>query len=435
MIHTRAPRTESTSLLGSVRIYPAWFRPKGFIYIFSGDNGWGAAEEESARDFARASNRVVGIDTTKFLEWSEQAAKGCVYLPGQLEDYSRAQQRAGNTSQYLAPALLGHQLGATLVYVAQLQSPPLAFSAAVAIDPEPRIGVQRPFCEHAPAAHDAAGQDLAVEAPGRNVPLRLLLDALASKAQQSFVASIRAAGAGADTSPSAAADAATLHAQYVAALASIDAENRGNGIGDLPVVALPAPMARASAFAIIYSGDGGWRDLDRSLADLLTQRGMSVVGMDVLRYYWKEKSPAVAARDLARLIRYYQGRFGQSKVVLIGFSFGADVMPFLVSRLPAGLRGDVSLISLLSPERRTAFEVEPTGWFGKPSTDGAEIAPELRKLTGVKVQCIYGTDEAKDSLCTTAAAAQMAVIAKPGGHHFDQDYAALADQILAAVQP
>jgi type IV secretory pathway VirJ component len=131
-----------------------------------------------------------------------------------------------------------------------------------------------------------------------------------------------------------------------------------NGVGDLPLAqssSQPQTQRKAfparDAFAIIYSGDGGWRDLDRSLAGVLASKGMNVVGVDVLRYYWKQKSPVVAASDLARIMRYYQQRWHQQKVVLIGFSFGADVLPFLVSRLPAELAADVSLLSLLSPER------------------------------------------------------------------------------------
>jgi type IV secretory pathway VirJ component len=162
---------------------------------------------------------------------------------------------------------------------------------------------------------------------------------------------------------------------------------------------------------------------------------MNVVGVDVLRYYWKQKSPTLAASDLARIMRYYQQRWHQQKVVLIGFSFGADVLPFLVSRLPADLAADVSLVSLLSPERSTAFEVETTGWLGVHNSSGMPIAPELQKLSKFHLQCIYGTDEGANSLCTTptAAAVGASVLAKSGGHHFDQDYGTLADQILAAV--
>jgi type IV secretory pathway VirJ component len=121
--------------------------------------------------------------------------------------------------------------------------------------------------------------------------------------------------------------------------------------------------------------------------------------------------------------------------VLIGFSLGANVLPFLVSRLPPDLKDTVSLVSLLSPERTTAFEVQTTGWLGVHNNAGMPIGPELNKLSGLHVQCIYGTDEAANSLCTTPAATapDVAVIAKSGGHHFDHNYDQLADQILAAV--
>jgi type IV secretory pathway VirJ component len=61
------------------------------------------------------------------------------------------------------------------------------------------------------------------------------------------------------------------------------------------------------------------------------------------------------------------------------------------------------------------------------------IAPELRKLPAIHLQCIYGTEEGADSLCTTSAAAGATVLAKSGGHHFDHNYDELADEILAAV--
>ncbi|MFI4867858.1 MAG: virulence factor family protein [Steroidobacterales bacterium] len=432
LVHTRAPRSEDTMQFGRVRIYPAWLRTRGFIYLFSDARGWSAAEEEAARDFAREGNLVVGIDSRQFLNWAgSKPPTDCLYMPGLLEDYSRAQQRAADNAQYLPPLLLGRELGATFVYMAQLQSPPTAFDAAVAIDPQSQIELQRPFCDH-PAAAAAAigsGQTIRTEHLGANVPARVLLDHAATPGEREFVMSIPG------NAPGAVVEGATLHDTYRAALAGIAAERARTGVGDLPLAEVPAPAPQRDAFAILYSGDGGWRDLDRTLAGVLATKGMSVVGVDALRYYWTQKAPELAASDLARIMRYYQKRWQRQKVVLIGFSFGADVLPFLVSRLPPELRSDISLVSLLSPERRTAFEVEATGWLGVHNNAGMPIAPELQKLAGVHLQCIYGRDEATDSLCTTPAAAAVgaAVLAKSGSHHFDQNYSQLADDILAAV--
>ena len=261
------------------------------------------------------------------------------------------------------------------------------------------------------------------------MPLRVLLDAHATSAEREFAVEIPGNAAASVVAGNA------LYASYRAALASIDAQRGASGVGDLPLAVVPAREPKGDAFAIIYSGDGGWRDLDKSLADVLASKGMSVVGVDVLRYYWIQKAPGVAASDLARIIHYYQQRWQVSHVVLVGYSLGANVLPFLVSRLPPDLKEEVSLVSLLSPERTTAFEVQTTGWLGVHNNAGMPIGPELKKLSGLHVQCIYGTDEAAASLCTTPAATApgVAVVAKSGGHHFDHNYDQLADQILAAV--
>ncbi|HEY3729936.1 MAG TPA: AcvB/VirJ family lysyl-phosphatidylglycerol hydrolase [Steroidobacteraceae bacterium] len=431
LVHTRAPRFQDTSQFGRVRIYPAWLRSRGFMYLFSGARGWSRDEEGAAREFAREDYLVVGIDSRQFLDWAGKSPDTCLYLPGLLEDFSRSRQRSIDNSQYLAPVLLGHDLGGTLVYMAQLQSPPTAFNAAVVIDPQDQIALQRAFCDHPAAAATAigSGQRIRPERLGSNVPTRVLLDAMASADEREFVMAIPGAAPAAVTAGSA------LHTSYQRSLASIAEERSRSGVGDLPLAEVPATQSPRDAFAVLYSGDGGWRDLDRSLADILAAKGLSVAGVDVLRYFWARKSPAKAAADLARIIRYYQQRWQRRKVVLIGFSFGADVLPLMVNDLPGDLRSDISLITLLAPERRTAFEVVASGWFGVHNGAGMAIAPELLKLSGIHIQCFYGSDEGADSLCTTAEAAKMGVevVVKPGGHHFDRNYQELADQILAGV--
>jgi type IV secretory pathway VirJ component len=427
LVHTRRPSVVASDAFGHLRTYPAWWRAKGFVYLFSGARGWSAAEEETARDLARSNHLVLGIDTPEFLR-VQNRLDGCIYLPGVLEDYSRPWQRSADIPQYLAPAILGSDIGATLAYEAQVQSPPTAFSAVVAVDPAASISMRRPFCEHPAALTGADGQTVRSEPPGRNVPLQIVLDSAASSAERQFASSI------AGQTPTAVNGVTALYRTYRRSLGQIEAQSRSSGIADLPLAPVPgAQSGCARGFAVLYSGDGGWRDLDRSLADVLASKGMSVVGVDVLRYYWSEKSPEVGARDLARIIRHYGEQWHCDKVALIGFSFGADVLPFLASRLPAQIRSQVALMTLLSPERTTAFEIQMNGWLGGKPAAGVAIGPEVRKLRGMTVQCVYGQDEAGESLCTDSSAGPLTVLAKSGGHHFDQDYGELADDILAAL--
>ena len=86
------------------------------------------------------------------------------------------------------------------------------------------------------------------------------------------------------------------------------------------------------------SGDGGWAGLDQDVAAALSAKGIPVVGLDSLRYYWTARTPDGLAADTDRIVRYYLAHFGKRRVLLIGYSQGADVLPFAVNRLPAATR-------------------------------------------------------------------------------------------------
>ena len=79
--------------------------------------------------------------------------------------------------------------------------------------------------------------------------------------------------------------------------------------------------------AIILTGDGGWAGLDKSLAAGFAARGIPSIGWNSLRYYWTPRTPDGAAADLARIIRHYMPEWMAKRVILVGYWFGADVLP------------------------------------------------------------------------------------------------------------
>ncbi len=200
-------------------------------------------------------------------------------------------------------------------------------------------------------------------------------------------------------------------------------------LAELPLVELPAtgPDRR---MAIVWSGDGGWRDLDKVIGEKLAKDGIAVVGVDVLHYFWSRKSPEQVAADLGAVIGHYSEAWDRPEVLLVGYSFGADILPFAYNRLPEAARARVSQISLLALSTFADFEVHVAGWITDGRyPDSVDTAPELAKLSGVKVQCFYGMDD-KGSGCTLPELKGAEIVATTGGHHFDGDYAALARRIL-----
>lgn len=199
---------------------------------------------------------------------------------------------------------------------------------------------------------------------------------------------------------------------------------------DMPVIEVPARQP-ADTVTLFYSGDGGWRDLDRAVADEMARQGQPVVGIDALRYFWQHKSPEQCAADLSRLMQTYRTRWGAKRFVLAGYSFGADILPATYNRLPAADREAVDALLLIALARSGSFEIEVRGWLGKAGQEQA-TGPELAKVAAAKVLCVYGRDEAAESGCTQPEAAGEH-LELPGGHHFDQDYPALARRLVEAI--
>jgi type IV secretory pathway VirJ component len=202
-------------------------------------------------------------------------------------------------------------------------------------------------------------------------------------------------------------------------------------LDDLPIVEVPPGReAAGTRFAVMLSGDGGWAGIDKGIAAALVKQDVPVVGFDSLRYFWTVRTPQGLALDLDRLIRYYAAHWRRSEVILIGYSQGADVLPFALNRLPAKTRASVRLAALLGPGQKASFEFHVTNWIG--ASGERPIAPEAQRLSSSTTLCIYGSDE-RDSLCPLLAPEHAQILALPGGHHFGGDYDALATRILSAA--
>ncbi len=87
----------------------------------------------------------------------------------------------------------------------------------------------------------------------------------------------------------------------------------------------------------------------------------------------------------------------KQRVLLVGYSFGADVLPFVVNRLPPELQARVASVSLLGIDSNASFEVRVADWVGADA-GGPPTRPELARITQLPVLCIYGAGE-KDSIC------------------------------------
>ena len=200
----------------------------------------------------------------------------------------------------------------------------------------------------------------------------------------------------------------------------------------MPVVEVPVKNT-VDTVTLFYSGDGGWRDLDRTIAGEMAALNYPVVGVDVLRYFWGHKTPEQAAADLSATLTYYRKHWHVKQFVLTGYSFGADILPVLYNRLPEADKNSVSLLVLIALAKSADFEIHVSGWLGQSSGE-LVLEPELVKIPKDKILCIYGREEKTETACLDLYNTDAKVLELPGGHHFDQDYPKLTRQILAVYQ-
>ena len=348
----------------------------------------------------------------------------------ELEELAHQLERELGFPVYRSPVLAGVGAGGTLVYAALAQSPAATVGGAGAVDPTPSLHTRVALCEGAPA-HPARGGGFDY-GPAADLPNRLRIATSGPPSPE--LRAIAAASPRAELVAAAPGDvAAKIAAALDPLLGGEGAEGDVSGaLPDLPLIDIPA-VKPDRLFAVIWSGDGGWRDLDKTIGEILAQRGVPVVGVDCLRYFWTRREPDQVASDLARILAAARAAWKTRDALVIGYSFGADVLPFAINRLPPAERSRVVLLSLLGLEANAPFEIEVTGWLGATDEGAPLVLPELQRFDLSRLQCVYGEDE-EDSLCRAPELERAEIVRFPGGHHFDEDYEKVADAILDAAK-
>ena len=202
----------------------------------------------------------------------------------------------------------------------------------------------------------------------------------------------------------------------------------------LPLTEVGARRA-GDILAVFLTGDGGFAELDKQVSNVLADSGIAVVALDTRSYLWRRRTPEETALDVARIARHYSAEWHRNRIILVGYSHGADVLPFAADRLPADVASRVSLLAMLGLGTGTSFQFHFADLFRdihRP-TD-LPVLPELEKLRGHAMLCIYGTDE-NPSGCRIADPSLIARHPLPGDHHFDGAYAVIGQIIVAAARP
>ncbi|GFE78535.1 virulence protein [Steroidobacter agaridevorans] len=411
------------------------YRPQGearqTVLFFSGERGWTAELEPIAQSLARQGALVAGIDAPAFFRNLEQDGGKCVSPDGDLENLSHFLQAYYRSPTYRPALLAGSGSGAEFVYAMLAQAPTGTFGGGISLGFCPTRALNKPLCStgKTPGSPQLAAPWTVLQGIGDRQCRTQARQFLADRKQAEVIAV-----PGDDYGEG---DFHTWEPQFAAAFQRLAGRTRGlpavsaTELKDLPLVEVHS-NSNSDTLAVLISGDGGWAGIDKELAAALSKQGLPVVGLDSLRYFWKKRTPESTAADVDRLLRHYLSAWKKQSVVLIGFSQGADVMPFVVNRLPAATRERLHMVALLSLSDTAVFEFHLQNWLGA-AKGSLPVTPELLRMKGVRGLCVYGADETA-SLCAKPAAKSLQVVKLSGGHHFDGNYTKLAALLLSHMR-
>jgi len=439
-----AGETISHGRFAEVALYRPAGPVKSVVLFLSGDGGWNQGVVGMAQALSNEGALVAGVDVPKLLASLDKDSEACVSPDGDLENLSHYIQSYASLPTYYRPVLVGYSSGATLAYAMLAQAPANTFAGALSLGFCPDLLLHKTPCGgeglRFTRRKDDGGIDVLPSAKLANpwVVLHGAQDQVCDlAATKEFVAQTHNAtlvelpkvGHGYSVERN-------WMPQFLSAFRSIEQTNRAAlppppaTLADLPLVEVPA-TGNGDLFAVLISGDGGWAGIDKDVAAALAANGISVVGIDSLRYFWTARTPDTLAADLDRVLRYYAASLHKTHAVLIGYSQGADVLPFAINRLPPASRAIVARAVMMGLGENASFQFHFTNWLGADS-GGLPILPEVDRLDANSTLCLYGKSEG-DSLCPKVPPGHVQAVELPGGHHFDGAYDALARRIMAGL--
>ncbi len=194
---------------------------------------------------------------------------------------------------------------------------------------------------------------------------------------------------------------------------------------DLPIDTLNSSDAN-KPLILYLTGDGGMNSFSRSFVKQWNKRGYPIVALNLKSYLWNAKSPDKAASDVTGLLRKYMRSWKRQRLVFVGYSLGADVLPFVQTRLDDDVKDKSSHLVLLSPSATTDFEVHVFY-----SSKGQSVPAEINKLTPPTL-IIFGNSE-KDTPDKGISNKNVTILKVPGDHHYNDDVAYLVQQISSRL--
>jgi type IV secretory pathway VirJ component len=429
---------------GKVYIYKTATNPGNVVIMISGDAGWKYGVVDFARTFSEMNALVIGVDIQRYFKDLRQRTDECYAIAADFVQLSTTIEKKYNFADYKPPMIMGYSSGATLVYGILAQARPGTFVGGISLGFCPDIDLPKMLCE-------TNGLTEKVDVTGKSYFLRpdaklgnpwiVLQGKLDKVCNYSEVADFVTKTTDAEliTLPNVGhgfSKWSDFMPQWKEAFNRLIGKfnesqaSKGNfgQLKNIPLIITNSKSESSGApIALIISGDGGWYSFEQSMADILASRGIPTIGLDSKKYFWTRKTPGETADDMAQVLNYYSKQWGRDQFILIGYSLGAEMVPFIVNRLPEEMKPKVVSTVLLSPDLNTDFEIHISDMFGiGNSHNNYKVVDEIIKMQSASSLVIYGEGE-KTKVPELLSGTSVKITRIPGDHHYKFNYSLIIE--------
>jgi type IV secretory pathway VirJ component len=208
-------------------------------------------------------------------------------------------------------------------------------------------------------------------------------------------------------------------------LVSIQTQTPAPLKSELILTILTSKLNESLPVVFFISGDGGWTNFDQGVSEILVAKGIPVIGLNSRKYFWNEKQPKQVASEISHALEYYMKQWNRSSFVLVGYSFGACVSPFIVPELASSLNESLKGVYCFSPDETGDFKIHMTDLLNLTTNQKYDVLGQMGKIKSFNPICIFGdTEDPEEQTHFSKAGINVKII--PGDHHYDNNYRVVA---------
>lgn len=442
---------------GKVVIYKPDHVPSAFVIFISGDGGWNSGVIDMANNILNQGAMVVGVDIRQYFKLIKSQKVKCYYPAGDFESLSLRLQRKYKLPSYQKPLLVGYSSGATLVYGALAQAPANTFKGAISLGFCPDIDLDKTLCKgsglsshvlkpgksfYLESANTLAAPFIVLQGMADNVCLYTEIKDYLKNTKSAELVTLPKVGHGFSVTKNWLPQFITAFKKINSAPNYAEKKSYENSLlqsqhleplsEDLPLTLIPAVNKDNVPMAFMISGDGGWTSFDQSLSEQFATKNIPVVGLDAQKYFWDAKTPEQCAKSVEAAIEHYMKQWNRNSFILIGYSFGACVVPFIANNFTNDLLEKMGGVFSLLPDKNADFEIHISDMLDIGSGGEYNIVDEIKRIRPLHPVCVFG-DEDDENVIKEFQEAGAKIVMLPGGHHFNDDYEAVSEVILKNI--